>query len=483
MRKCYCTCIIAVILLLAFNVPTGAEDGKPLVFAHWILDMPYEDGEESFTTNKNDVHAAMELGIDGFALNAFSGEQAKNYFQAFIGAADAVDAKNFKVFLSADMTLGFTPQDIIETIKTFGSNPHYLKVNGKPLLSTYGGGSLGDQWWQDNVLSPLKVSGNPVTFIPFFDRPNPNRDAPNDRNWTKVIENHDSIDGLFNFGIAKSPPFPSKDENIGNHWWSLLEGQESLARSLKLKGKLYIASYAPYYWAVCHSARQYIEAQGGRGMENAWSSIVTKQRPSIVEIVTWNDYSESTFIQPTRVPLTKTAGIPSLPHLGHYELLKYYVSWYKSGHKPTIVKDSVFFFHRTHPNNALASDETSGCSMGAIPPHQKWGNVQDKLYITTALTAPGQLVVRMGRSEHKRYLPAGLTTIDIPFEPGTPTYQLWRAEKRELSFAGEPIVGNPGVYNFNVASGYAIAAGQNSQTWLPSDRWKTGFVAEWFRPN
>jgi len=483
MRKCCCASIIAVVLLLAFDAPTGAQDGKPLVFAHWILDMPYEDGEDFFTTNKNDVRAAMELGIDGFALNAFSGEQAKNYFPAFIRAADAIEAKNFKFFLSADMSLGFTSQDIVEAIKLYGGNPHYLKIDGKPLLSTYGGQSLGNQWWQDNVLLPLKDSGNPVTFVPHFDRNNPNWDTPNDRNWRKVIESYSSIDGLFNFGIAKSPPFPSNDGNIGNHWWSLLDGQESLARSLKLKGKLYIASYTPYYWAVCHSARQYTETQGGRGMDNAWDSIVTKQHPPIVEIVTWNDYSESTFIEPTRIPLTKTAGIPSLPHLGHYELLKYYISWYKSGHKPTITKDSIFFFHRTHPNNAIASDRASGCSMGAIPAHQKWGNVQDRIYITTALTAPANLIVRIGASEHKRDLPAGLTTIEVPFEPGKPTYELWRAGTKELSFTGEQIVQKPEIYNFNVVSGYAVTAGQDSETWKPSDRWKTGFVAEWFQPH
>src|SRR6201999_832369 len=126
--------------------------------------------------------------------------------------------------------------------------------------------------------------------------------------------------------------------------------------------------------------------------------------------------SESPFVEPTRVPLTKTAGVPSLPHLGYYELLKYYISWYKSGHRPTIVKDAIFFFHRTHPNNAIASDEASGCSMGAVPTYQKWGSVRDSIYIPPALTAPAALIVKIGKSEYKRDLPAGLTTTDVPFE-------------------------------------------------------------------
>jgi glucan endo-1,3-alpha-glucosidase len=473
--------VAALILSVALTTAARSNDDVPLVFAHWIVAMPYEKGEGPIVLLSNDIRAAMELGLDAFALNAFSGPQAKDFFSTFIRAADVVGARNFKFFLSADMSLGFTSQDIVDVVRTFGNDPHYLKIDGKPLLSTFAGQGLGDRWWQDNVLSPLESSGIKVSFVPAFGRPNPNGDTPNDKNWKMVLDRYGSIDGLFDFGIPKSPPFRLNDENIGNHSWSLLDGQESLARTLKQAGKLYMASYTPMYWAVCHPARQYTETQGGRGMENAWASIIGKQHPRMVEIVTWNDYSEATYIQPTRIPITKTAGIPSLPHLGHYELLKYYVAWYKSNRRPTIIRDSLFFFHRTHPNNAVASDEKSGCSLGPIPARQKWGNVQDRIYVTTALTAPAELVVKTGSSIHKLSLSAGLNTVDVPFEPGRPAYELWRAGDKILGLTGDQIIEDPDVYNFNVTSGYSIVGGQNSETWKPSDNWKTGFVAEWFK--
>jgi hypothetical protein len=475
-----CSFFFGLILFLALIAPASAGGDAPMVFAHWIVPMPYEQGEDPFVSGANDIRSAKELGIDGFALNAFSGPQAKSFLSGFIRAAEEIGAEDFKFFLSADMSLGFTSQDIVDTLKAFGDDPHYLKIDGKPLLSTFWGEQLGDQWWQDNVLRPLRESGISVMFVPAFSLGNPNVDPPNDRNWKMLIQHYTSIDGLFNFGIPKSPPFRLNDENIGHHWWSLLDGQESLARSLSQAGKLYIASYTPTYWAVCHPARQYTETQGGRGMENVWSSIIDKQHPRMVEIVTWNDYSESTFVQPTRIPLTKTAGIPSLPHLGYYELLKYYVSWYKSKIKPTIIKDGLFFFHRIHPNNSVASDKTSGCSLGATPANQKWGNVQDRIYVTTALTASAELVVKTGASVHRLPLSAGLHTVDVPFEAGRPTYELWRAGDKILSLTGDQIVETPDIYNFNVTSGYGILGGQNSDSWLPSDRWKTGFVADWF---
>lgn len=480
-QKLSCICAVSLALFLAATSPAICNETGPLVFASWHSTMAYAKGEKYIVSLENDIRSAIELGVEAFALNSFSGRQAKDYFSEFIQAADAIGARDFKFFLSADMSLELTSQEIVETIETFGDNPHYLKINGKPLLSTFSGGQRGDRWWKDNVLAPLQAAGHPVLFVPAFDRKDPNEIAPTDENWQELIQTFSSVDGLFNFGMPKSLPFRLNDPNIGHHWWSLLDGQESLARSLRSNGKLYMASYMPSYWAVCDSVRQYTETQGGRGMGNAWTSIITEQRPAMVEIVTWNDYAESSFVQPTRVPLTDSAGIPSLPHLGFYELLKYYISWYKSGVRPTIVKDGVFFFHRIHPNNAVALGKPPGCSMGPVRADHKWGKVQDKIYVTTALTAPADLVVRTGASEHKLALPAGLTSVDAPFEPGRPTLELWRAGKKILTLDGDQIAERPDVYNFNVTSGYAIAGGKDSESWAPSDEWKTGFVADWFR--
>jgi glucan endo-1,3-alpha-glucosidase len=472
---------LSYILLAAF-VPSHLLAGTPnhYVVANWIVPMQYAEHDDFNTILQNDVRAALELGLDGFALDAFSGQQAKDLLNAFITAADSVGASNFKVFLSADMSLQFTAEDIVDTIKTFGNNPHYLKINGKPLLSTFGGDELGDSWWREKVLSPLAKAGSAVTFIPYFDRPNPNWDPPSYEIWLKTIRSFPSSDGLFNFLLPGSTPFYSSDANIGRHLWSILEGEENLARALRDSGKLYIAPFTPYYWAVCHPVRQYMEHQGGRGMDNWWTSLVTKQSPDIVEIVTWNDYSESTFIQPTRITNTKAPGVESMPHLGYYELLKYYISWFHHGKKPTLTKDALFFFHRIHPNNAEAVDDKSGCALGPVSPSKKFGKIEDVIYVTTALTMPAELIVRIGKFRHEYNLPAGLSTIDVPFTAGTPNFELWRDGERRTWIDGHRIIERPVVYNFNVYSGYAIVYGQCSQTWKPSDKWKTGFVADWF---
>jgi len=442
--------------------------------------MNYAVGESTTELAANDIRSALELGLDGFAIDAFSGKQANSVFAAFASAADALGATNFKLFSSADMSLGFSAAEIVDVIKTNADSPHYLRVNGKPVLSTFGGTNLGNNWWKSNVLAPLSAANRAVTFIPYFDRANPNRDPPDDTNWKATIERFPSIDGLFSFGIPGSTPFYSRDDNIGRHWWSILEAEEALARSLHESGKLFMAPYSPYYWAVCHPSRQYLEFQSGRGMNSWWQSIVEKQHPDLVQIVTWNDYSESTFIQPNRIPSTKTPGIPSFGHLGYYELLKYYIAWFHKGTRPTISRDGIFFFYRTAPKDSVASNDRSVCRLGPIPTDQQWGNIKDAIYVTVALTEPAELIVSSGSTSTRIALPAGLTTIDVPFHSGDQTFVLRRHDSELIRTSGAPIVASPEVINFNVYSGYALLGAHTSQSWLPSDAWRNGKSSEWF---
>jgi glucan endo-1,3-alpha-glucosidase len=473
---------ILLALLLSITDHARAQTTNPhYVVAHYhTAQMFYQAGESDTARYQNDIRAAMEMGLDGFAVNTFWGSQSNGQFQGLANAADAIGAANFKMFLSADMGLGYTAADIVSVMKKWDSNPHYLKVNGKPVLSTYSGGSLGNAWWQDNVIGPLAAAGHPVTFIPYFDRPNPNGDTPSYANWTNVLNTFPVVNGLFNFLIPGSVPFYKGDPHLGHHWWSTLEGAEALAQAVHDQGKVFMAPYLPYYWAVCHSARQYMEYQSGRGTGNEWTSIITKQNPELVELVTWNDYTESTFVQPTRM-VPNDSNIPAYPHLGFYELNKYYINWYKIGVQPAITKDAVFYFYRTQPVGVAATNDSAYC--GITNPRdsgQLWGNIQDNIFVTTALTQPAEIHVITGGTTRISPVAAGVVTTDVPFTTGSQSIELWRGGVKLGSQQGTNIDAAPAAYNYNVYSNYFVIGGANGNTWFPSDKWQAGFVAEWF---
>ena len=470
--------------LCANGVCGSSTNPNPRFVVAWkFVPMNYSPSEDVVQMRVNDIRSATEMGLDGFGLEAYNYQHALNLLKNWFTVADQMGINNFRFYLIFDMGENkFTAENVVDILTKFGNDPHYFKIGGKPLFSTYNdyASKLGNVWWKDKVLDPLAKSGHPTVFIPDFDRSNPNAIAPTYQNWSALVNQYPSVDGLMLFSTSLGVPFYLNDPNGGHQIWSGLETEENEAKALHDNHKLFIAPYQPYYWLNCKGQRPYFENQGGRGMENFWRSAIFKQKPDGVHLVTWDDYSESTFIQPTRIPSTKYPNIETFPHLAYYELEKYYISWYKTGVQPTITKDGLFFFYRTHPNNAVASNDETACPLGPIPPSQKWGLVTDSLYVTTALTAPAQLVVTSGEKTQTFNVPAGIVNTDVPFNPGKQSFAIQRSGKTMTQIDGRNIVAQPQVYNFNVYSGYAIAGGSNSNEWMPSDKWKNGFTADWY---
>jgi glucan endo-1,3-alpha-glucosidase len=475
------TWILCIFLL---SLASGASAFPRAVFAHYhTTNMWYVDSQSGANIYRDDVRSAMELGI-GFAVNVPTAALATSQLTGLSTAATALGATNFRFFLSANMSGAPMPAaDIISIIQTWDSSPYYYKINGKPVLSTWFGDDQTNTWWQTNVLTPLATSGHAVTFIPYFDRTSPLSDNPTFANWTSLINEYPSIDGLYNFFIYKGGPFEVADTTeFGTFTWSMMDGEEALAAALHAQGKVFMAPYMPYYWATCHSSRQYLEYQGGKGLANQWLSIINEQAPELIEITTWNDYTESTHIQPTRV-LFNESTIPTTPHLGFYELLKYYIAWYKAGIQPTITKDAVFYFYRTQSKNVTASNDGAACGIArpSTANGQLWGNIQDEIYVTTVLTAPAEIrVISNGVTTTVSSIPAGVTTTDFTFTAGTQKVELWRGGSKIGEQNGVNVASAPTVYNYHVYSNYFVVGGDDGDTWVTTDRWNTGYVADWF---
>jgi hypothetical protein len=94
-----------------------------------------------------------------------------------------------------------------------------------------------------------------------------------------------------------------------------------------------------------------------------WQQIVSLQ-PDFVEIITWNDYSESSYMCTisSDLPLDM-AGINAMinvpqpmRHDAWLELSKHYIQWYKNNARPTVTNDQFYWWYRTHPKNNVVGD-------------------------------------------------------------------------------------------------------------------------------
>jgi glucan endo-1,3-alpha-glucosidase len=103
------------------------------------------DGQDLAQWN-TEINLAKAAGIDGFALNigpsdAWTQSQLRQAYQA------AEAAGCFAMFLSFDMAAGEWPvPQVVDLINQFRDSPAQMRVDGKPMVSTFEGPGWADNW-------------------------------------------------------------------------------------------------------------------------------------------------------------------------------------------------------------------------------------------------------------------------------------------------------------------------------------------------
>lgn len=422
---------------LATTVPVRA--GTPhYVFAHYMV--CYATYGATIQGYEHDIQDAQAAGIDGFALDLGDyDDPAQVYYNtntALMYAAAEQLGTGFKLFFSLEIT---NPPTIIDLISTYAGRTNTFRYGTKVVVSTFGQNQVD---WSNRVFAPLQSNGISVFFVPHF-WPNPIQELPTYQDGVGILNTYSNIlNGLFWFGAAGLPA-------------ELVQCNSNYNAAVHQVGKLFMASASPSYWGnVQYSiGRRYFEFDGGEGTVMQWQGIITNQ-PDWVEITTWNDFNESTYISPVSNPGQYEAQVQvpvRYSHAGYLELAKRYIAWYKTGVPPATNDDALFYFYRTHSTNLVAS------ATNDVPVTWFVGDVADVIYNTLFLTAPAQLNVLSGTNSATYSLGTGLQQVRTPFAPGTQTFTLTRNGAQVLSVQGPPILSQITNYDYFTASGYAYA--------------------------
>ena len=421
--------IFGCVGLLSAWTATSQAATPHYVFAHYMV--CYSLYGQSVAGFKSEIQDAQAAGIDGFALDVGEWNGPDTYYKTNVELMyEAAEALNngFKLFFSVDM-----PQtnDIVQMISTYAHRTNSFYYNGKLVVSSFCGNGLG---WT-NVFQPLKSQGINVFFIPFF--PPDTGSATNMASINALFSSYGSfLDGLFDFGCGL--PYDINNYNA------------AYSQACSNAGKVFMAGCSPNYWGCQQltTGRTYFESDGGEGTMTQWNWIVQNQ-PDWVEIVTWNDLNESTYINPLAQPDHFAQTPPTrYSHTGYLELTKRYITWYKTGQQPPITDDSFYYFYRTHSTNARASNTND------IPVRNHLGDLQDVIYTTAILTAPATLVVASGNNLATNSLPAGITSVRFPFAPGAQVFSLQRSGAPLMSVRGPDVLAQIQYYDYFPASGF-----------------------------
>jgi hypothetical protein len=450
-----------------------------MVFAHYMLaNRDYEpDGsnvEADVASYEREIRQAQAIGVDGFALNAGGWFKEPRYILRASEMFEAARRLNsgFKLMFSADMCCSNDAADLLDMMRRFANSSRYsavyLQHNGRFVLTTFAGSNRGREFWRQ-LRFDLEHGAHPTTqtaphalsFVRSVPSSAPLRielvpaffwggERPQASDIQAGLAGYKSIiDGAFYWGIAGVP-------GLG-HPPDQLPSSSAYATVLHAAGKLYMAPICFQFWAA--NAGRYYEYSGYSGMRALWMNAIQVTHPDWVEIITWNDFIEGTYVSPlddpARYPGANDLGASAAPtatlryfhsHRGATELLAFFIRWYKTGHEPAIRRDDVFWAYRTQL--VVAGQQFS-------PAIKLYGPVANAMYLTANLTAPAVLHVIIGGSAHSIRLAAGSTDVQLPLAAGTaPRFDLTRGPTDLARGQGDdPISATAGLPDFYYSTG------------------------------
>lgn len=405
-------------------VATGASSGAKQVFAHYMLGNAYPLGVADF---QRDIAQAQSAGIDGFALNvgpdSWMADRCNKMYQAAVGTS-------FKLFVSLDMAVmaGSGINDIAHWVTDYTSHPNQLFYQGKQFVSTFAGESV--TFGQANAAlgwalfkTQMAARGANIFFVPSFTALGP-----------AAAMGMASNDGAFSWDA-----WPTTNGAMST-------GEDSAYMAAR-NGKVYMAGVSP--WFYTHFSYKNWIYKSDDLYTTRWEQIVQMQ-PDFVEIITWNDYGESSYIgaldgaTPYDATINSAQWVNGHDHTAWLELTKYYIQAYKQGSLPAVSQNQLFMWYRTHSKYATATADPYG-----KPTNYDFAD--DNIYVTALLTAPATVAVSSGGQTQTFQGVAGVNKFQfVGFQPGTPTVTVSQNGAQKLAQAGpQTIVSSPQIYNWN----------------------------------
>ncbi|KAJ9123152.1 hypothetical protein QFC22_001345 [Naganishia vaughanmartiniae] len=415
----------------ATKIPSSSAAHE--VYAHHMVGNTYPYSQNDWAT---DVKLAKAASIDGFALNMGSDWWQPARVTDAYAAAEA--AGGFTMFLSLDMTSlscsSYTDGIVLANlVKAHASSSAQAMWNGKVLVSTFSGencyfgqGSVNDGW-NNAFIAILEAAGIDIFFVPsVFSDPSTFSSAT----W---------MDGELNW----------------NGGWPMDGNDLTTSSDTKyinaLGSKEYMAAISPAFFThfpVNGWNKNWIYRGDDWLYSKRWEDVIgMRDQVKMVEILTWNDYGEASYIGPVAgaLPSGSERWTDGFPHTAWLEMTKYYAQAFKTGSWPTIASDSVFVWARPHPKAATASNDATGRPTG-------WDRTDDNLYAVVFATDSATVTLTAGKNTQSYPVNKGVNKLKLSSSAGSITAKMVRNGQTVASYdAGGDYSydESPSTYNFN----------------------------------
>lgn len=406
--------------------PPAAALPVKQVFAHYMVCCTASGGAPTLDDYKKEIQEAQKRGVDGFALNVGGWQKVQSIYKTrtsqMYEAARQLGT-GFKLMVSMDYCCGNGVDDTRDAVRSFKDHPNQFRYDGKPVISTFAGEGSTNANGQKLVQAVHEEGG---IFVPYF-YPHPEvTEIPAQKHVDQVFNTFPDLDGFFYFGAA------------GNGK-QLAQANARLAQKWTGAGKIFMAGISPYYRANGGNYRVF-ETRGFQGMAEQWESAIANNA-TWAEIVTWNDWNESSYVGPFGAPAETNMwkgnfGPKMLSHVAYLDASRYYIDWFKNGSPPPITQDELYYFYRLHPRDLKATVNASDDKKGVGQPYGA-ANLVDMVFVTAYLKDAATLTITSGNQTQKMELKAGVQQVEMPFGVGPQRFVLERGGKIIFDKTGE----------------------------------------------
>jgi glycosyl hydrolase family 71 len=333
---------------------------------------------------KAEVRTAIAAGLDGFTvdlLNLSTTSAHRKRVDLLIQAAAAVDPA-FKIVLMPDMTAGqiktYDAAGLAAVLHELAkSRSVHRLADGRVVVSPFKAENKTAAWYA-TFNAAMERLGTKVALVPVF------------LDFTAHYADFASVShGFSNWGNRS----PNRQGGIA--------GAISTSHSL---GKIWMQPVAAQDERP--NQRIYDEANNTENLRTTWQNAISGGADWI-QLTTWNDFSEGTQFVPS-------------PHNDsvYLDLTSYYLTRWKTGSWPTIVRDTLYLTHRSH---AVALHPTAAGQTKFMVPRSGTNTPRDRVEILSFLTAAAQVRASIGTSTSTYNAAAGVQAQLFPLANGTNT--------------------------------------------------------------
>lgn len=324
--------------------------------------------------------------------------------------AAAKSGRNFTIVPNVDVTASAgsaSPAELAGKLaQLYRYSSAYRLSDGRYVLSSFLAEQKSPAWWSQ-VMSTLQNSyGIKTAFIAVL----LNASDQNMRAFAPISYAEGNWGERTPKTVLSTPNYTAKAHALGVKWMQPVAVQDARPRN-----------------------HLYAEAGNTETLRDSWSRAIS-DGADLVQLTTWNDYSET------------TSFAPSAEHgMSFLDIDAYYLSQYKSGTAPKITGDAMFVTHRKQFANSKAASGNQpmrptldGTSMAP----------RDTVEVLTFLTAPATVQAVIGGKTYTASAPAGVSAVTFPLAVGSVSATATRNGAQILSVKSPyTVTNNPATYD------------------------------------